>query len=79
MKMMFIHISALNFIKGARVLGTPKVYCRQFDPRHYQQETVKTTNDALAELYTQVVNMPDNHPMKKQFLDDVSYIMFVSN
>ena len=63
-----------DFSKGTHIVGTPKVYCKQFDPRHYQQETVKTTNDALAELYTQVVNMPDSHPMKKQFLSDVSCI-----
>lgn len=62
------------FIQGPNALGTPKVFCRQYDARNYQQETVKTTNDALAELYTQVINMPDNHPMKKQFLDDVSQL-----
>ncbi|XP_065071251.1 uncharacterized protein LOC135695948 isoform X2 [Rhopilema esculentum] len=55
---------------GNYALATPKAFCRRLNPRFYQQETVQATNDALADLYTQVVNMPDSHPMKRQVLED---------
>eukprot|EP00794_Sanderia_malayensis_P005245 gene5245-5909_t len=52
------------------VLRTPRVYCKQSDVKTYQSDTLKNTNDALAELYAQVTNMPDSHPMKKRFLEN---------
>ena len=47
-----------------------KTYCVQIDGNEFRKEAQDHTNDALMQLYSQMMDMPDG-PIKQEFMEKV--------